>query len=135
MNSPGADVLRRDLLRVWTKLNRLCAGARVLSNLLSKPFQRLECMANRKTIAVLGGGSAGLTAARTAHQLGARVLFFMGNHADHASLCINAGCMPSKAMFEPIDATHRAKRHGWLEIQPRDPERYLAQIVAWKNRE
>ena len=92
-------------------------------------------MTNRKTIAVLGGGSAGLTAARTAHQLGARVLFFMGDHADHASLCINAGCMPSKAMFEPIDATHRAKRHGWLEIQPRDPEGYLAQIVVWKNRE
>ena len=92
-------------------------------------------MTNRKTIAVLGGGSAGLTAARTAHQLGARALFFMGDHADHASLCINAGCMPSKAMFEPIDALHRAKRHGWLEIQPRDPEGYLAQIVAWKDRE
>ena len=31
----------------------------------------------------------------------ARVLFAMGDNADHASLCINAGCMPSKAMFEP----------------------------------
>src|SRR5437762_433478 len=92
-------------------------------------------MTSRRTIAVLGGGSAGFTAARTARQLGARVLFFMGDHADHASLCINAGCMPSKAMFEPIDAMHHAKRHGWLEIKPRQPESYLAQIVAWKNRE
>jgi pyruvate/2-oxoglutarate dehydrogenase complex dihydrolipoamide dehydrogenase (E3) component len=60
----------------------------------------------QKTIAVIGGGSAGLTAARTAHELGANVLFLMGNNADHASLCINAGCMPSKAMFEPIDHEH-----------------------------
>ena len=40
----------------------------------------------QKTIAVIGGGSAGLTAARTAHELGAKVLFFMGDNADRASL-------------------------------------------------
>ena len=89
----------------------------------------------QKTIAVLGGGSAGFTAARTAHELGARVLFFMGDNADHASLCINAGCMPSKAIFQPIDTMHHAKRHGWLEVKPRQPDEYLAQIVHWKDNE
>ena len=88
-----------------------------------------------KTIAVLGGGSAGFTAARIAHEQGARVLFFMGDNADHASLCINAGCMPSKALFEPIDAMHHAKQHGWLEVQPKQPNEYLAQIVRWKDKE
>jgi pyruvate/2-oxoglutarate dehydrogenase complex dihydrolipoamide dehydrogenase (E3) component len=88
-----------------------------------------------KTIAVVGGGSAGFTAARTACELGARVFFFMGKNADHASLCINAGCMPSKAMFEPIDVMHHAKRHGWLKIEPRHPDEYLAEIVRWKDRE
>lgn len=88
-----------------------------------------------KTIAVLGGGSAGFTAARTASQHGARVLFFMGDNADHASLCINAGCMPSKALFEPIDAMHHAKQHGWLEVRPKQPNEYLAQIVHWKDHE
>jgi pyruvate/2-oxoglutarate dehydrogenase complex dihydrolipoamide dehydrogenase (E3) component len=88
-----------------------------------------------KTIAVLGGGSAGFTAARTAKKQGGRVLFFMGDNADHASLCINAGCMPSKAIFEPIDAMHHAKRHGWLEVTPKQPEDYLAQIVRWKDNE
>ncbi len=92
-------------------------------------------MANRKTIAILGGGSAGFTAARVAHELGAKVLLFMGARGDRTSLCIERGCMPSKAMFEPIDAMHRAKRHGWLEVQPRQPNEYLAQIVAWKDRE
>ncbi len=88
-----------------------------------------------KTIAVLGGGSAGFTAARTASENGARVLFFMGENADHASLCINAGCMPSKALFEPIDAMHHAKQHGWLEVKPKQPNEYLAQIAHWKDGE
>ena len=92
-------------------------------------------MATRKTIAVIGGGSAGFTAARTAARAGARVIFFMGDEADFASLCVNFGCMPSKAMFEPIDAMYHAKRHGWLRVEPLRPEAYLSQIVAWQNRE
>ena len=92
-------------------------------------------MKKPKTIAVIGGGSAGFTAARIASELGAHVLFFMGDHADHASLCINAGCMPSKAIFEPIDAMHHAKQHGWLKVEPRQPNEYLAQIVRWKDGE
>ncbi len=92
-------------------------------------------MQKAKTIAVIGGGSAGFTAARTTSELGARVLFFMGDHADHASLCINAGCMPSKAMFEPIDAMHHARRQDWLRVEPRRPEEYLAEIIRWKDRE
>ena len=88
-----------------------------------------------KTIAVLGGGSAGFTAARIALENGARVLFFMGDNADHASLCVDAGCMPSKALFEPIDAMHHAKQHGWLEVKPKRPNEYLAQMVRWKDNE
>ena len=92
-------------------------------------------MKKPKTIAVIGGGSAGFTAARTASELGAHVLFFMGDNADHASLCISAGCMPSKAIFEPIDAMHHAKQHGWLKVEPRQPNEYLAQIIRWKDGE
>ncbi len=88
-----------------------------------------------KTIAVIGGGSAGFTAARIASELGARVLFFVGDNADYASLCINAGCMPSKALFEPIDAMHHARQHGWLKVEPLRPNEYLAEIVRWKDRE
>ncbi len=90
---------------------------------------------NRKTIAVLGGGSAGFTAARTACKEGANILFFMGDNADHSSLCINAGCMPSKAIFEPIDAAHHAKQHGWFRVEPKHPNEILAQIVRWKDEE
>lgn len=92
-------------------------------------------MSERMTVAVVGGGSAGFTAARTAARLGARVLFFMGDNADHASLCVNYGCMPSKAIFEPIDTMFHARKSGWLRVEPLRPEAYLAQIVAWKDRE
>jgi len=97
--------------------------------------QRSREAVKQKIIAVIGGGSAGLTAARTTHELGAKVLFFMGDNADHASLCIDAGCMPSKAMFQPIDAMYHARRHGWLRVEPRHPNEFLAEIVRWKDRE
>ena len=73
-----------------------------------------------KTIAVLGGGSASFTAARIASETGARILFFMGDNADQASLCVNAGCMPSKALFEPIEAMHHAKPHRHVARITRD---------------
>ncbi len=92
-------------------------------------------MRGRKTIAVIGGGSAGLTAARVACQGGADVLFFIGDKGDHSSLCIDAGCMPSKALFGPIDAMHHAKRNGWLKVEPVHPDQYLAQIVRWKDQQ
>jgi pyruvate/2-oxoglutarate dehydrogenase complex dihydrolipoamide dehydrogenase (E3) component len=90
-------------------------------------------MHGRKTIAVIGGGSTGLTAARIACQRGANVLLFVGDKGDYSSLCIDAGCMPSKALFEPIDAMHHAKRHGWLRVEPVHPDRYLGQVVRWKD--
>jgi dihydrolipoamide dehydrogenase len=58
----------------------------------------------------------------------------MGDNADHASLCINAGCMPSKALFEPIDAMHHAQNNtaGW-NVRPKQPDEYLAQVTRWKD--
>jgi pyruvate/2-oxoglutarate dehydrogenase complex dihydrolipoamide dehydrogenase (E3) component len=67
--------------------------------------------------------------------MGAKVLFFMGENAEQASLCINAGCMPSKAIFEPIDTMHHARRHCWLHVDPQRPDEFLAEIVRWKDRE
>lgn len=89
----------------------------------------------KRTVAIIGGGSAGLTAARMAYLLGARVLFAMGDRGDLASLCVNFGCMPSKALFAPIDVMHHARRQHMLHVAPKQPRDYLAHIVQWKNRE
>lgn len=89
----------------------------------------------RKTIAVLGGGSAGLTAATTASREGARVILFLGPAPDRASLCVNAGCMPSKALFGPIDTLYRARRYVGCSTGTIDPNAFLESIVRWKDRE
>lgn len=90
---------------------------------------------NRRTIAVLGGGSAGLTAATTAAEEGARVVLFLGPDPERASLCVNRGCMPSKAMFEALDEVHRGRRRLGTRAGPLDADALLASTVAWKDRE
>ncbi len=58
-------------------------------------------------VAVIGGGSAGFAAARTASCLGARTVVIEGG-AQVGGLCILRGCMPSKSLLESA--------HRWHEI-------------------
>ena len=54
-------------------------------------------MAERFDLIVLGGGSAGYAAARTAAELGASVA--VAEQGPLGGLCILRGCMPSKAIL------------------------------------
>ncbi len=59
---------------------------------------------------VVGGGSAGLTAATFAGRVGARVLL-----VDRERLggdCLWAGCVPSKALIRCATVAHTARRSG-----------------------
>jgi pyruvate/2-oxoglutarate dehydrogenase complex dihydrolipoamide dehydrogenase (E3) component len=58
-------------------------------------------------VAIIGGGSAGFAAARTASCLGARTVVIEGG-AQVGGLCILRGCMPSKSLLESA--------HRWHEI-------------------
>ncbi len=55
-------------------------------------------------VLVLGGGSAGTTAARIAHQAGLRTAMF--NDGELGGLCILRGCMPTKAMLHAAHLAH-----------------------------
>jgi len=59
-------------------------------------------------VAIIGGGSAGFAAARTAAALGAKVVVIEGGQ-EMGGLCILRGCMPSKTLLESA--------HRWHEIQ------------------
>jgi len=61
-------------------------------------------------VIVLGGGSAGSSAASAAHDTGARTL--MINDGELGGLCILRGCMPTKSMLAAAHAIHEA---GHLE--------------------
>ena len=68
---------------------------------------------------VIGGGSAGYAAARTAHGEGLRVAVIDGA-AELGGLCILRGCMPSKTLIESADrylTIRRAAEFG-LKAQP-----------------
>ncbi len=59
-------------------------------------------------VAVIGGGSAGYAAARTANGFAARTILIEGG-ARIGGLCILRGCMPSKTLL--------ASAHRWHDIQ------------------
>ncbi|NIR58281.1 MAG: FAD-dependent oxidoreductase, partial [Gammaproteobacteria bacterium] len=58
-------------------------------------------------VIVLGGGTAGTTAATAASDAGARTA--MINDGELGGLCILRGCMPTKAMLAVAHAVHEAE--------------------------
>jgi len=74
---------------------------------LTKDWRSFKPAQPEFDVAVIGGGSAGFAAARTASCLGARVVVIEGG-AQVGGLCILRGCMPSKSLLESA--------HRWHEI-------------------
>ena len=67
-------------------------------------------------LTILGGGSGGLTAARIAASLGARVLLI-----DKERLggdCLNYGCVPSKSLIHVARIVHEAKDAARFGLMP-----------------
>src|SRR5256885_5499446 len=67
-------------------------------------------------LTILGGGSGGLTAARIAASLGARVLLI-----DKERLggdCLNYGCVPSKSLIQVARIVHEAKDAARFGLMP-----------------
>lgn len=65
---------------------------------------------------VIGGGSAGFAAARTAAAAGTKVALVDGA-AELGGLCILRGCMPSKTLLQTAEVRHLAQRAGVWGIQ------------------
>lgn len=83
-------------------------------------------------IIVIGGGSAGYAAARTAQTHGARVAVI--DSGPLGGLCILRGCMPTKTILRSSDVLslmRRAREFGLLPVQPKAN---LADIIERKNR-
>ena len=65
-------------------------------------------------IVILGAGSGGFAAARTARDLGADVCLI--DEGPLGGLCILRGCMPSKALIASSDAAHDVREAGELGV-------------------
>lgn len=82
---------------------------------------------------VLGGGSAGYAAARTAHDFGLSVAVVDGAR-ELGGLCILRGCMPSKTLIESANRLRAMRRAEEFGLRVRDPEARPEEIVARKRR-
>jgi pyruvate/2-oxoglutarate dehydrogenase complex dihydrolipoamide dehydrogenase (E3) component len=83
--------------------------------------------------AVIGGGSAGYAAARTAVSLGLKTAVIEGGK-EIGGLCILRGCMPSKTLLESARRFRVLKRAGEFGLSCGTPEFNAAAIIARKNR-
>jgi pyruvate/2-oxoglutarate dehydrogenase complex dihydrolipoamide dehydrogenase (E3) component len=84
-------------------------------------------------VVIVGGGSAGYAAGRTAAALGARTAVVEGGK-EVAGLCILRGCMPSKAFLESAHRWHEIRRASefGLHVQPLDVD--MPAVQARKKR-
>ena len=62
-------------------------------------------------VAIVGGGSAGYAAARTAAKEGLKTVVIEGGD-EVGGLCILRGCMPSKALLYAAEVLHLARTAG-----------------------
>ncbi|MEX5215572.1 MAG: FAD-dependent oxidoreductase [Nitrospiraceae bacterium] len=83
-------------------------------------------------VIVIGGGSAGYAAARTARDAGATVGIV--DHGPLGGLCILRGCMPSKAILRSAEIAALMRRAKEFGLEPVPVRADLSAIVDRKNR-
>lgn len=82
-------------------------------------------------LVVVGGGSAGYAAARTARELGATIAIV--DPGPLGGLCILQGCMPSKALLASADAAERVREAPRLGVNAGAPSADIPAIIARKR--
>ena len=87
-------------------------------------------MSETYDVLVIGGGSAGTAAARTASQAGARTAMF--NEGELGGLCILRGCMPTKTLLHSAHLAHHARHPGPSGIEATNPAIDFAQVMRNK---
>jgi len=80
-------------------------------------------------MAVIGGGTAGLVAARTAAGLGARVVLIERDSRGPGGDCLWTGCVPSKALIAAAELAHRIRNAGSVGLTQDEPEIDFARVM------
>jgi len=83
-------------------------------------------------VAVVGGGSAGYAAARTAANADLRTVVIEGG-SEVGGLCILRGCMPTKALLYAAEVKHLAQHPETWGIKSRGVTFDLANVMARKD--
>ena len=83
-------------------------------------------------LAIIGGGSAGYAAARTAAGAGLKTVVIEGGE-EVGGLCILRGCMPTKALLYAAEVIHLASHAEPWGIHARDVSFDFHKVMARKN--
>ena len=83
-------------------------------------------------VAILGGGSAGYAAARTAAGAGLKTAVIEGGE-EVGGLCILRGCMPTKALLYAAEVMHLARHAGPWGIRAENVSFDFAKVMARKD--
>ena len=83
-------------------------------------------------VAVIGGGSGGYAAARTAAAAGLKTVVIEGGR-EVGGLCILRGCMPTKAMLYAAEVKHLAERAATWGVRAGKVSFDFAKVMARKN--
>jgi len=83
-------------------------------------------------VAILGGGSAGYAAARTAASAGLRTVVIEGGD-EVGGLCILRGCMPTKALLYAAEVLHLVGHAGPWGIRAENVGFDFTKVMARKN--
>ena len=83
-------------------------------------------------VAILGGGSAGYAAARTAAGAGLKTAVIEGGE-EVGGLCILRGCMPTKALLYTAEVMHLAGHAGPWGIRAENVSFNFAKVMARKD--
>ena len=83
-------------------------------------------------VAILGGGSAGYAAARTAAEAGLQTVVIEGGK-EVGGLCILRGCMPTKALLYAAEVLHLAQHTQPWGIHVQEVGFDFARVMARKN--
>ena len=83
-------------------------------------------------VAILGGGSAGYAAARTAAGAGLKAVVIEGGE-EVGGLCILRGCMPTKALLYAAEVMHLASHPEPWGIRAGKPSFDFKKVMARKN--
>ena len=83
-------------------------------------------------VAIIGGGSGGYAAARTAAARGLRTVVIEGGK-EVGGLCILRGCMPTKALLYAAEVKHLAQHPDAWGIHSQDVRFDFARVMARKD--
>src|SRR5690242_3676553 len=108
-------------------------GAQAVRDQLSSTLASLNADMHAEVL-VLGAGPGGYTAAFRAADLGKKVIL-VERYATLGGVCLNVGCIPSKALLHVAKVMTEAQEVAHAGIEFGKPRIRLDQLRAWKRSE